>query len=105
MSKTICPHCKKAFQMNDSEFASLLKQFSDQEFEDILRLRLDVSEKDKEAVIKLVRASLKRGKWEKLELEIEEALKDNPVKKDDMGYCHIYWDKKKEILWNKYHIR
>jgi hypothetical protein len=40
-----------------------------------------------------------------IDREVEEALSDSSIKEGVLGYCHIFWDTKKEILWKKYHIR
>lgn len=42
--------------------------------------------------------------FSKIDDEIAEDLKNHP-QKDSLGFCHIYWDRKQEILKDKYHIR
>jgi len=45
--KTTCPHCNKAFKINEAEYADILKQVRDNEFDQQLRERLELAEKDK----------------------------------------------------------
>jgi hypothetical protein len=40
----------------------------------------------------------------KIDAEVEEALKDSPIREGQMGYCYTFWDKKQEILKQKYKI-
>lgn len=36
--------------------------------------------------------------------EVEVDLKNHPLK-DQMGFCHIFWDRKQELLKTKYGIK
>lgn len=58
-NELICPNCKEAFKVDETGFASLLKQVRDQQFEDEIQSRLKLAEKEKENAIKLVEANLK----------------------------------------------
>lgn len=58
MNEIICPHCKKAFKVDEAGFADILKQVRDHEFEKELRDRLDMAEKEKENAIKLAEANI-----------------------------------------------
>ena len=53
MNKVICPNCKKAFQLDDSNYADILKQVRDQEFKQDLCERLELAEKEKESAVQL----------------------------------------------------
>lgn len=59
MNEIICPHCKKAFKVDEAGFADILKQVRDHQFEEELQMRLDLAEKEKDNAIKLVEANLK----------------------------------------------
>lgn len=57
MNEIICPHCKKAFQIDEAGFADILKQVRTQEFDKELHDRLELLEKDKESAVKLAEAN------------------------------------------------
>jgi hypothetical protein len=59
MNEIICPHCKKAFKIDEAGFADILKQVRNQEFDKELHERLSMAEKDKENAIKLAEANTK----------------------------------------------
>lgn len=47
MHDIICPHCKKAFKVDETGYAELLKQVHDREFDQQLNERLQLAEKEK----------------------------------------------------------
>ena len=53
MHEIICPHCKKAFKIDEAGYADILKQVRDKEFERQLHERLEVADKDKQNAIEL----------------------------------------------------
>ena len=53
MNKVICPNCKRAFQLDDSNYADILKQVRDQQFKQDLCERLELAEKEKESAVQL----------------------------------------------------
>ena len=59
MNEIICPHCKKAFKIDEAGFADILKQVRNQEFDKELHERLELLEKDKESAVKLAEANAK----------------------------------------------
>jgi len=59
MNEIICPHCKKAFKVDEAGFADILNQVRNHEFEKELRERLELLEKDKESAVKLAEANAK----------------------------------------------
>lgn len=59
MNEIICPHCKKAFKIDEAGFADILKQVRDHEFDEELHERLELLEKDKENAVKLAEANAK----------------------------------------------
>lgn len=57
----MCPHCKKAFKVDEAGFADILKQVRDHEFEKELRDRAELLERDKQNAIKLAEANTKNA--------------------------------------------
>ena len=53
MHEINCPHCKKAFEMNEAGYADILKQVRDDEFQKDLHERLEMAEKDKLNAVEL----------------------------------------------------
>lgn len=53
MHEINCPHCKKAFEMNEAGYADILKQVRDDEFQKDLHERLEMAETDKLNAIEL----------------------------------------------------
>lgn len=54
MSEIICPHCSKAFKVDETGYAQILKQVHDKEFEISLTDRIAQLEKEKVAELQLV---------------------------------------------------
>lgn len=61
MNEIICPHCKKAFKIDEAGFADILKQVRNHEFEMELHERLELLEKDKESAVKLAEANTRNA--------------------------------------------
>jgi len=61
MNEIICPNCKKAFKVDEAGFADIIKQVRDHQFEEELRERLNIAEKDKASAIKLAEANIKNA--------------------------------------------
>jgi hypothetical protein len=53
-----CPHCGKAFTIDEAGYADIVKQVRDSEFEQQLHDRLELAEKDKLAAIALAEAKV-----------------------------------------------
>ena len=53
--KIICPHCGKAFKIDEAGYADILKQVRDSEFEQQLHDRLELAEKDKQNAVELAK--------------------------------------------------
>ncbi|KVD69887.1 hypothetical protein WS62_13530 [Burkholderia sp. ABCPW 14] len=53
MHEIICPHCGKAFKIDEAGYADILKQVRDSEFEQQLHERLELAEQDKRNAIEL----------------------------------------------------
>jgi hypothetical protein len=73
MHDIICPHCKKAFKIDEAGYAEILKQVRDKDFEQQLHERLEFAEKDKTNAIEL--ATIKVAS----ELEKAAATKDTEI--------------------------
>lgn len=58
MREIICPHCEKAFKVDEAGYADILKQVRDSEFEQQLHERLELAEKDKNNAVELARNKL-----------------------------------------------
>ena len=53
MHEIICPHCGKAFKIDEAGYADILKQVRDGEFEQQLHERLELAEQDKRNAVEL----------------------------------------------------
>ena len=58
MNDIICPHCGKAFKIDEAGYADILKQVRDSDFEHQLHERLEIAERDKQSAVELARARL-----------------------------------------------
>ena len=53
MHEIICPHCGKAFKIDEAGYADIVKQVRDSEFEKQLHERLELAEQDKRNAVEL----------------------------------------------------
>lgn len=53
MQEIICPGCKKAFKIDETSYADILRQVRDEVFEQQLQERLELAERDKRAAVEL----------------------------------------------------
>lgn len=58
MHEIICPHCGKAFTVDEAGYADLVKQVRDSEFEKQLHERLELAERDKQTAVELATTKL-----------------------------------------------
>ena len=70
MHEIICPHCGKAFKIDEAGYADILKQVRDSEFEQQLHDRLELAEKDKRNAVELA------------ETKVTSEMQKNAVAKD-----------------------
>lgn len=70
MNEIICPHCDKAFKVDEAGYANILKQVHDQEFEQQLHDRLALAEKEKLKEVELAKSNMRN------ELQQSTAAKD-----------------------------
>ena len=81
MKDIICPHCNKAFKVDEAGYADILKQVRNGEFEQELHERLELAEKDKLNAIELAKVTAanesqkttaaKEAEIEKLKAQLE----------------------------------
>ncbi|ROH91759.1 DUF2130 domain-containing protein [Stagnimonas aquatica] len=73
MTEIICPHCGKAFKIDEAGYADILKQVRDSEFEKQLQDRLELAEQDKRSAVALAETKFAS------ELQKESAAKDSEI--------------------------
>jgi len=73
MNDIICPHCSKAFKVDEAGYADILKQVRDREFEQQLNKRLALAEQEKRNAIELAMA---RKQTELQELQAQLRARD-----------------------------
>lgn len=66
MNEVICPHCKKAFKIDEAGYADILKQVRDHQFNDELTKRLALAEQEKLTAIQLAESKIKQALQEDL---------------------------------------
>lgn len=74
MHEITCPHCGKAFKVDEAGYAEILKQVRNREFESELHKRLELEAQKREAAIKLAEAEIAKeadARAAKKDLEIE----------------------------------
>lgn len=95
MNEIICPHCKKAFKVDEAGFADILKQVRDHQFEHDLNKRLALAENEKVNAVKLAEANIKNSLQEQL------SKKDNELAllkaKSDSDLAEKLASKEREI--------
>ncbi len=91
MNEIICPHCQKAFKIDESGYSDMLKQVRDHQFEEEVKNRLDIAQKEKESAVQLAIANTKNSFQEEMskkdkeydslanDLKIKENEKENAV--------------------------
>ncbi|MDV2990005.1 MAG: DUF2130 domain-containing protein [Dehalogenimonas sp.] len=58
MNEIICPHCGKAFKIDEAGYADILKQIRDREFDKALHEQLELAEKEKKTAIELAESKV-----------------------------------------------
>ncbi len=81
MNEIICPNCHKAFKVDEAGFADILKQVRDHEFEEEIKQRLALAEREKDNAIKLAEANIKNALQEQLAKKDQE-LADIKARKE-----------------------
>ena len=75
MNKIVCPHCHNTFEIDNQDYAAILNQVRDKEFEKQVKLNDERKEKEKEAALELLQVKMNNEKT----LTLKE--KDNEIKK------------------------
>lgn len=73
MHEIICPHCGKAFKIDEAGYADILKQVRDADFNKQLHERLELAEQDKRSAVELAETRVAR------ELQKAVAAKDTEI--------------------------
>jgi hypothetical protein len=73
MHEIICPHCGKAFKIDEAGYANILKQVRDSEFEKQLHERLELADQDKRNAVELAKTKVAS------ELQKDAAAKDSEI--------------------------
>jgi len=73
MHEIICPHCAKAFKIDEAGYADILKQVRDNDFEKQLHTRLELADKEKRNAVEIATAKAAS------ELQKAEAAKDSVI--------------------------
>jgi hypothetical protein len=79
MHEIMCPHCKKAFKVDETGYAEILKQVRDGEFEEELQARLALAEQDKHTAIELAKAQAE-SQFQKNEAQKDAAIQELKAK-------------------------
>src|SRR3954466_5801205 len=59
MHEIICPHCDKAFKVDESGYADILKQVRDADFAQQLHETLELAERAKQSAVELAKAQVR----------------------------------------------
>ena len=127
MSEIICPHCDKAFKVDETGYTSIVAQVRDTEFEKSLTERVNQMEKEKSSALKLAEkeseSALLIAKTEKnveierlrsqlketensMKLAVSEAVKeiekDRDNLKNDLKNAHLEKQNSENLLRDKY---
>jgi hypothetical protein len=73
MHEIICPHCNRAFKVDESGYAEILKQVRDSDFEKQLHERLELAEREKQSAVELAKAKVSS------DLQMTAAAKDAEI--------------------------
>ncbi|MDG1753843.1 MAG: DUF2130 domain-containing protein [Rhodothermales bacterium] len=73
MHEIICPHCTKAFKIDEAGYADILKQVRDDEFEQQLGERLELAQKEMQNAVQMTRIQVES------ELQQAAAVKDSEI--------------------------
>lgn len=79
MNEIICPHCQKAFKVDEAGYAAIVKQVRDAEFEQQIQERLALADKEKDNALALARSAAER-EMEKAVAAREAELRDLKAK-------------------------
>ena len=72
MNDIVCPNCKKVFKVDEAGFADILKQVRDHQFEEELKERLLLADREKNAAVQLAEATLQNSFQENISRKNQE---------------------------------
>jgi hypothetical protein len=73
MYEIVCPHCHKAFTVDEAEYADILRQVRDKEFDKQLHERIELSEREQQKALELEKTKAAS------ELQKAQAVKDAQI--------------------------
>ena len=73
MHDIICPHCHKAFKVDEAGYADIVQQVRNREFDQELHQRLELAQKDKQSALALAQAQAAH------QLQASTAAKDGEI--------------------------
>ncbi len=86
MHEIKCPHCGKAFKIDEAGYADIVKQVRDRKFEQELKERLELAERDKQSAVELAEtkaaseaqktAAAKDAELQELKARLEKATQE-----------------------------
>lgn len=86
MNQILCPHCEKAFTIDEVGYADILKQVRDREFHQELHERTELAEQEKRSAVELAKTqvaselqrqtAVKDGELRELKARLEQAQQD-----------------------------
>ena len=77
MNEIICPHCEKAFKIDEAGYADILKQIRNKEFDKELHEKLAAAEQEKKSALSLAEAE---NETKRLKLVAESAAEITDLK-------------------------
>jgi len=77
MNEIFCPHCSKAFKVDETGYSEILRQVHDKEFEKQLKDRLDAAEQERKTAIDLAEA--------KAQVEIQKIANEKNAEIQDLN--------------------
>ena len=84
MQDIICPECKKAFKVDETGYAEILKHVRDSDFKQQLQERLDIADNEKATAVELV-TSKAESEIKITAAEKEAVIKELKAKLDSLG--------------------
>ncbi len=102
MNEIICPHCKKAFKVDEAGFADIVKQVRDHQFQEELENRLNLAEKEKENAVKLAEANLRNSLQESLAKKDKEILQKVKYTIIDHYKSQVLNNDEYNVWWDKF---
>lgn len=81
MREIICPHCSKAFKVDEAGYADIVKQVRNKEFDQQLHERLELAEKEKSTAVELAKKEV-GSEMQKLTADKDAVIQELKAKLD-----------------------